>query len=69
MLLAVAGAVVAARWVVLLTQVPPVEVRPMDEDHPVAAVLALEPGHAPMEPPLLPLRPGPPAPGHLTPAP
>ncbi|GHE66690.1 hypothetical protein GCM10017771_90390 [Streptomyces capitiformicae] len=62
-------AVVAARGVVLLTRVPPVEVRPVDENHPVAAVLALEPRHAPMEPPLLPLQPGPPAPGHLTPAP
>ncbi|WP_149823675.1 hypothetical protein [Streptomyces tailanensis] len=66
-LLALAGAVVAARGVVLLTRVPPVEVRPVDEDHPVAAVLALEPQHAPTEPSLLPRRPGAPAPGHLTP--
>ncbi|WP_216589727.1 hypothetical protein [Streptomyces brasiliscabiei] len=73
-LLAVAGAVVAARGVVLLTRVTPeVVIRPMDpdrpadpapltEEHPVAAVLALEPHHAPTEPSLL---PGPP--GHLTP--
>ncbi|MDX3728365.1 DMT family transporter [Streptomyces caniscabiei] len=77
-LLAVAGAVVAARGVVLLTRVTPeAAVRPMDharpagpapaaEDHPVAAVLALEPQHAPTEPSLLPRRPGSPAPGHLT---
>lgn len=77
-LLAVAGAVVAARGVVLLTRVTPeATVRPMDparpagpapaaEDHPVAAVLALEPHHAPTEPSLLPRRPGTPAPGHLT---
>ncbi|MEV6384389.1 DMT family transporter [Streptomyces sp. NPDC051773] len=77
-LLAVAGAVVAARGVVLLTRVTPeAAVRPMDparpagpapaaEDHPVAAVLALEPQHAPTEPSLLPRRPGTPTPGHLT---
>ncbi|KND44650.1 MULTISPECIES: hypothetical protein [Streptomyces] len=67
--LAVAGAALAARGVVLLTRVTPqAEVRPtdpapVDEDHPVAAVLALEPHHAPAEPSLLPR----PAPGHLTP--
>ncbi|WP_327726811.1 hypothetical protein OG250_05065 [Streptomyces sp. NBC_00487] len=72
-LLAVAGAGVAARGVVLLTRVTPaVEIRPMgpapvDEDHPVAAVLALEARHAPTEPSLLPRLPGSPAPGHLTP--
>ncbi|MDX3614320.1 DMT family protein [Streptomyces europaeiscabiei] len=71
--LAVAGALVAARGVVLLTRVTPVvEIQPMgpapvDEDHPVAAVLALEPRHAPTEPSLLPRRPGSPTPGHLTP--
>ncbi|MDX2527156.1 DMT family protein [Streptomyces europaeiscabiei] len=71
--LAVAGAVVAARGVVLLTRVTPaVEIQPMgpapvDEDHPVAAVLALEPRHAPTEPSLLPLQQGSAAPGHLTP--
>ncbi|UUU29299.1 hypothetical protein JIX56_04985 [Streptomyces sp. CA-210063] len=72
MVLAVAGAAVAARGVVLLTRVTPVERResepvPVGEDHPVAAVLALEPRHAPTEPSLLPLQPGSPAPGHLTP--
>ncbi|MFE7447980.1 hypothetical protein ACFU7X_46810, partial [Streptomyces chartreusis] len=34
-----------------------------DEDHPVAAVLALEPGSAATEPALVPRQPGP---GHLT---
>ncbi|MDX3585766.1 DMT family protein [Streptomyces europaeiscabiei] len=71
--LALTGALVAARGVVLLTRVTPVvEMQPMgpapvDEDHPVAAVLALEPRHAPTEPSLLPRRPGSPTPGHLTP--
>ncbi|MGW0705396.1 hypothetical protein ACWD4G_05390 [Streptomyces sp. NPDC002643] len=68
-LLAVAGAVVAGRGVVLLTRVPvaaPV-VEEVDEEHPVAAVLALEPAHAPTEPSLLPRQPGAPTPGHLTP--
>jgi drug/metabolite transporter (DMT)-like permease len=64
-LLAVAGAVVAARGVVLLTRVT--APTPVGEDHPVAAVLALEPHHAPTEPSLLPRRPGSPSPGHLTP--
>lgn len=41
---------------------------PVDEDHPVAAVLALEARHAPTEPSLLPRLPGSPAPGHLTPS-
>ena len=36
---------------------------PADEDHPVAAVLALEPGSAATEPALVPRQPGP---GHLT---
>ncbi|MDT0569558.1 hypothetical protein RM704_19125 [Streptomyces sp. DSM 3412] len=82
-LLAGAGAVVSARGVVLLTRVAPeVEIRPMTpassaglvgpapagEDHPVAAVLALEPRRAPTEPSLLPRRrPGLQEPGHLTP--
>ncbi|BBC31453.1 Membrane protein [Streptomyces graminofaciens] len=66
-LLALAGAGVAARGVVLLTRVTPVAVTPVDEEHPVAAVLALEPAHAPTEPSLMPRRPGIPAPGHLTP--
>ncbi|QFR01414.1 hypothetical protein F9278_40410 [Streptomyces phaeolivaceus] len=63
--LAVAGAVVAARGVVLLTRVT--APTPVDEDHPVAAVLALEPHHAPTEPSLRPRRPSSPSPGHLTP--
>jgi drug/metabolite transporter (DMT)-like permease len=72
-LLAVAGAMVAARGVILLTRgTPAVGIQPMGpapvgEDHPVAAVLALEPRHAPTEPSLLPRRPGSPTPGHLTP--
>ncbi|MFF6779434.1 hypothetical protein [Streptomyces sp. NPDC012510] len=68
-LLALTGAVVAARGVVLLTRVTHTAPAPVDDDHPVAAVLALEPRHAPAEPSLLPQRPGAPtpAPGHLTP--
>ncbi|WP_215454194.1 DMT family transporter [Streptomyces sp. ATCC 21386] len=78
-LLAVAGAVVAARGVVLLTRATPeagirptVPSRPSaptpaEDDHPVAAVLALGPHRAPTEPSLLPRRPGSPSPGHLTP--
>ncbi|ULR54735.1 hypothetical protein [Streptomyces deccanensis] len=77
-LLAGAGAVVAARGVVLLTRVTPeavirptdpdrpVSPAPVPEDHPVAAVLALEPHHAPTEPSLLPRHPRTPTPGHLT---
>ncbi|MEU2057310.1 hypothetical protein [Streptomyces bungoensis] len=61
-LLALAGAGVAARGVFLLTRSPagPVD----DEEHPVAAVLALEPGTATAEPALVPRRPE--QPGHLT---
>ncbi|MEV7690977.1 hypothetical protein ACFW1F_31155 [Streptomyces bungoensis] len=61
-LLALAGAGVAARGVLLLTRSPagPVD----DEEHPVAAVLALEPGTATAEPALVPRRPE--QPGHLT---
>jgi hypothetical protein len=68
-LLAAAGAAVAARGVVVLTRVTPeagirpTDPAPVDEDHPVAAVLALERHHAPAEPSLLPRT----APGHLTP--
>ncbi|MFH8337267.1 hypothetical protein [Streptomyces sp. AM6-12] len=78
-LLALAGAVLAARGVVLLTRVT----EPRDTgkngesadggepgDHPVAAVLALRPGTAAAEPalrPRLPEQPGrPDQPGHLT---
>ncbi|MFJ5533546.1 DMT family transporter [Streptomyces sp. NPDC093261] len=37
-----------------------------DADHPLAAVLGLEPEPVPHEPPLLPPQPAPPSPGHLT---
>ncbi|MDW8806972.1 hypothetical protein P1P68_19835, partial [Streptomyces scabiei] len=83
-LLAAAGALVAARGVVLLTRVAPAGRREPEavatpeetygeayekprEEHPVAAVLALEPRHAPAEPSLMPRRPQTPTPGHLTP--
>jgi drug/metabolite transporter (DMT)-like permease len=48
-LLALAGAGLAAWGVVLLTRMSPV---PVDDDHPVAAVLALEPSTASVEPAL-----------------
>ncbi|MGW2032894.1 DMT family protein [Streptomyces argyrophylli] len=65
-LLALAGAGLASWGVVLLTRVAPA---PAGEDeagdeHPVAAVLALEPGTATAEPVLLPRQPE--QPGHLT---
>ncbi|GHE05758.1 hypothetical protein [Streptomyces alanosinicus] len=78
-LLALAGAGLASWGVVLLTRVtadvaPPIApvVIPTpapppsaeDDDHPVAAVLALEPGTATAEPSPVPRRPG--QPGHLT---
>ncbi|MEV6174580.1 hypothetical protein AB0L99_41030 [Streptomyces sp. NPDC051954] len=67
-LLALAGAALASWGVVLLTRVTP-------ENHPVAAVLALEPESASPEPALAPAPPSPdpalvirqPDPGHLTP--
>ncbi|GHI03133.1 hypothetical protein AQI88_01965 [Streptomyces cellostaticus] len=62
-LLALAGAGLAARGVVLLTRVAPEPVHD-EEDHPVAAVLALEPGTATAEPALVPRQPE--QPGHLT---
>ncbi|MGW2423399.1 hypothetical protein ACWC0C_29820 [Streptomyces sp. NPDC001709] len=66
-LLALAGAVLASWGVVLLTRVTP-EAAPepvhADDDHPVAAVLALEPGTATTEPALVPRQPE--QPGHLT---
>ncbi|OIJ93111.1 hypothetical protein [Streptomyces monashensis] len=70
-LLALAGAVLAARGVVLLTRVAPEpgaaagHADDADDEHPVAAVLALEPGTATAEPALVPRRPD--QPGHLTP--
>ncbi|MFC9682294.1 hypothetical protein ACFTZL_21305, partial [Streptomyces sp. NPDC056948] len=65
-LLALAGAGLASWGVVLLSRAAPVDQgRPVDDDHPVAAVLALEPGSATAEPALV---PRPHDPGHLTPA-
>jgi hypothetical protein len=78
-LLAAAGALVAARGVVVLTRVAPAGRREPaavaaheetyeepHEEHPVAAVLALEPRHAPAEPSPVPRRRPSPTPGHLT---
>ncbi|MEU6351447.1 hypothetical protein ABZ896_19250 [Streptomyces sp. NPDC047072] len=61
-LLALAGAGLAAWGVVLLTRATPV---PVEEEHPVAAVLALKPETATPEPALVPRQPV--DPGHLTP--
>ncbi|MFI1835987.1 hypothetical protein [Streptomyces olivaceoviridis] len=67
-LLALAGAGLAAWGVVLLTRAAPApaghEESGDDDEHPVAAVLALEPGTATAEPVLLPRQPD--QPGHLT---
>jgi hypothetical protein len=63
-LLALAGAGLASWGVVLLSRAAPVDHgSPVDDDHPVAAVLALEPGSAAAEPALV---PRPHDPGHLT---
>jgi hypothetical protein len=62
-LLALAGAGLASWGVVLLTRVTAAPV-PADADHPVAAVLALEPETATAEPALVPRQPE--QPGHLT---
>ncbi|WP_433454118.1 hypothetical protein ACQPXS_38760 [Streptomyces sp. CA-142005] len=62
-LLALAGAGLASWGVVLLTRVT-AEPVPEDDDHPVAAVLALEPDTATAEPALVPRQPE--QPGHLT---
>ncbi|MEU6141704.1 hypothetical protein ABZ848_15205 [Streptomyces sp. NPDC047081] len=64
-LLALAGGTVASWGVVLLTRVTPVSVVEVDEEHPVAAVLALKPETATPEPALVPRQPS--DPGHLTP--
>ncbi|MCX4885207.1 MULTISPECIES: hypothetical protein [unclassified Streptomyces] len=65
-LLALAGAALASWGVVLLTRVAPaVAPASADEEHPVAAVLALRPETATPEPALVP-RPSA-EPGHLTP--
>ncbi|MFI6805031.1 hypothetical protein ACIBO6_08485 [Streptomyces luteogriseus] len=61
-LLALAGAGLASWGVVLLSRAAPAAA-PVDDDHPVAAVLALEPGSATAEPALV---PRPHDPGHLT---
>ncbi|MEU1913076.1 hypothetical protein [Streptomyces massasporeus] len=63
-LLALAGAGLASWGVVLLSRAAPTPA-PVDDDHPVAAVLALEPRSATAEPALV---PRPHDPGHLTPA-
>jgi drug/metabolite transporter (DMT)-like permease len=69
-LLALTGAALASRGVLLLTRATPQTAAPddehtlVDDEHPVAAVLALEPGSATPEPALVPRQPGP---GHLTP--
>ncbi|MGI5366145.1 hypothetical protein [Streptomyces iakyrus] len=62
-LLALAGAGLASWGVVLLSRVAPAAADAVDDDHPVAAVLALEPGSATAEPALV---PRPHDPGHLT---
>ncbi|MFI2629517.1 hypothetical protein ACH5A2_03855 [Streptomyces collinus] len=64
-LLALAGAGLASWGVVLLSRAAPAAAGPVDDGHPVAAVLALEPGSATAEPALV---PRPHDPGHLTPA-
>jgi drug/metabolite transporter (DMT)-like permease len=64
-LLALTGATLASRGVLLLTRATPqTTVEDPDHDHPVAAVLALEPTTATPEPALIPRQP---EPGHLTP--
>ncbi|MFE3639304.1 hypothetical protein [Streptomyces sp. NPDC059168] len=65
-LLALGGAGLAARGVLLLSRAAsaPGGPAPHDDEHPVAAVLALEPGTAAPEPALVPRQPG--QPGHLT---
>ncbi|WSQ13508.1 hypothetical protein OG604_40415 [Streptomyces sp. NBC_01231] len=69
-LLALAGAGLASWGVLLLTRATPHAaedgrpVEPVDDDHPVAAVLALEPTTATVEPALVPRQA---TPGHLTP--
>ncbi|MCD9876467.1 hypothetical protein [Streptomyces guryensis] len=64
-LLALAGAALASRGVVLLTRATPAPITSTDEEHPVAAVLALKPETATPEPALVPRQSA--EPGHLTP--
>jgi drug/metabolite transporter (DMT)-like permease len=62
LLLTAAGAGLASWGVVTLSRsAPHPQAVPADEDHPVAAVLALEPRHAPYEPSMLPPQPAPPS--------
>ncbi|MFI5674079.1 DMT family protein [Streptomyces cellulosae] len=63
-LLALAGAGLASWGVLLLTRATPHATA--DDDHPVAAVLALEPSTATTEPALVPRLPRQKEPGHLT---
>ncbi len=63
-LLALAGAGLASWGVVLLTRATPKPLTTTDDEHPVAAVLALEPTSATPEPALVPRQK---KPGHLTP--
>lgn len=69
--LALAGATLASWGVVLLSRATPAphpaDLPVPDAHHPVAAVLALEPGGAPYEPSPAPRQPAPPSPGRLTP--
>ncbi|MFE6554372.1 DMT family transporter [Streptomyces sp. NPDC057746] len=66
-LLALAGAALASWGVVALSRsTPDPVVAPPDEDHPVAAVLALESLVVPYEGPLVPKQPAPAPPEHLT---
>ncbi|MER6130233.1 hypothetical protein ABT173_48385 [Streptomyces sp. NPDC001795] len=67
LLLTAAGAILASWGVVTLSRsAPDLAVASAGEDHPVAAVLALEPRPAPYEPSLLPPQPTPPSSEHLT---
>ncbi|MCH5670645.1 hypothetical protein [Streptomyces gilvus] len=63
-LLGLVGAALASWGVVLLTRVAPVTPVAADEEHPVAAVLALKPETATLEPALVPRQSA--DPGHLT---
>jgi drug/metabolite transporter (DMT)-like permease len=65
LLLTAAGAGLASWGVVLLSRSAPGPA-PVGTDHPVAAVLALDPRPAPYEPSLLPKQPTPPPSEHLT---
>lgn len=67
LLLTAAGAGLASWGVVTLSRsAPHPDPVSADGDHPVAAVLALEPGHAPYEPSMLPPQSAPPPSEHVT---